>query len=96
MLAVTASDGSVRVWETASPGLPAAVLPVGDGPVLRLEFTGSGDRLSIGTSHLTARSREMNPDRAAAVLCDRAGGGPTEAEWRRHVPSAPYRDVCGP
>ncbi len=96
LLAVTASDGSVRVWETASPGLPAAVLPVGDGPVLRLEFTGSGDRLSIGTSHLTARSREMNPDRAAAVLCDRAGGGPTEAEWRRHVPSAPYRDVCGP
>ncbi|MBG0851189.1 WD40 repeat domain-containing protein [Streptomyces spinoverrucosus] len=96
LLAVSGSDGSVRVWETAAPGLPAAVLPVGDGPVLRLEFSGSGGRLSIATPHLAARPREMRPDRAADALCARAGGGLTEAEWRRYVPSVPYRDVCGP
>ncbi|MEU9332500.1 hypothetical protein AB0D49_04940 [Streptomyces sp. NPDC048290] len=93
LLAVSAADGSVLVWETAAPGLAPAVLPVGDGPVRTLRFDAAG-RLRIGTPHLTGRTRELAPERAAARLCARAGGGPDETEWTENLPTVPYRDVC--
>ncbi|WP_327350581.1 nSTAND1 domain-containing NTPase [Streptomyces sp. NBC_01304] len=96
LLAAGAPDGSVQVWETASPTQPAATLPVGDGPALGIEFTGSQGELRIATPHLDMRARAAAPDRAAVELCRRAAGGLAEAEWRRYFPSADYRDTCGP
>jgi hypothetical protein len=88
------ADGSVRVWETASPRLPGAIVPAGDGPVLAIGFTSGGGELRIATSHLAVRSARLTPDRAAAEVCARAGGGATRAEWRRHLPDVPYRLTC--
>ncbi|MGV9453486.1 nSTAND1 domain-containing NTPase [Streptomyces sp. NPDC003635] len=92
LLAASALDGSVRVWETATPSLPAATVPVGDGPVLNLAF-GSGV-LRVLTAHLPVRTSPLAPERAAAQVCERAEGGATEAEWRRFLPSVPYRKTC--
>ncbi|MFJ8790359.1 hypothetical protein [Streptomyces sp. NPDC102462] len=94
LLSAGSGDGSVEVWETASPALPPAVLPVGDGPVLAVGFTADGGTLHVATPHLPDRARPSAPLRAAGTVCARAGGGLTRAEWRRHLPSVPYRDTC--
>ncbi|MDG4862183.1 hypothetical protein P8605_28980, partial [Streptomyces sp. T-3] len=96
LLAGGAPDGSVQVWETASPTQPAATLPVGDEPVLSIEFTERKGELSVATPHLDARARLSAPGRAAAEVCRRAQGGLTETQWRRYFPSAEYRGTCGP
>ncbi|MFF4347124.1 hypothetical protein [Streptomyces sp. NPDC001530] len=75
LLAASRADGSVRVWETASPRLPGATLPAGDGPVLAVGFTQGGRELHVATAHMPFRSPELAPDRAAAEVCARAGGG---------------------
>ncbi|GCB44468.1 WD-repeat protein [Streptomyces sp. NL15-2K] len=95
LLAGSAPDGFVEVWETASPALPTATLPAGDGPVLELGFTEDGGELRIATAHLAERVRPLAAGRAAEEVCARARRGLTEAEWRRHFPSAEYRGTCG-
>jgi WD40 repeat protein len=95
---VTASDadGSVAVWETATPALPPASLPAGDAPVLALGLTGDGGELHIATPHLADRVLPLAPERAALAVCARASTGLTATEWRRWFPSADYRRTCGP
>ncbi|MER5216962.1 hypothetical protein ABT063_42165 [Streptomyces sp. NPDC002838] len=95
LLASGAPGGNVEVWETASPALPAATLPAGDGPVLGLGFTGDSSELRIATPHLAERARLLAASRAAEEVCARARRGLTEAEWRRYFPSAEYRGTCG-
>ncbi|WP_328874912.1 hypothetical protein OHT76_35285 [Streptomyces sp. NBC_00287] len=92
LLAAGAPDGSVQVWETATPALKAATLPAGDGPAVGLGFA-SGE-LRIASTHLPSRSLPLAPERAAAEVCARAAGGASEAEWRRYLPSVPYRVTC--
>jgi WD40 repeat protein len=94
LLAASRADGSVRVWETASPRLPAASVSAGDGPVLALGFTSGGWELRIATAHLAFRSAQLAPDRAATTVCARARGGASKAEWRRYLPDVPYRPTC--
>jgi WD40 repeat protein len=94
LLAASRADGSVRVWQTASPRLPGATVPAGDGPDLAIGFTSDGGELRITTSHLAVRSARLAPDRAATEVCAWAGGGATRAEWRRHLPDVPYRLTC--
>ncbi|MGW4977035.1 nSTAND1 domain-containing NTPase [Streptomyces mirabilis] len=94
LLAASRADGSVGVWETASPRLAGATLPTGDGPVLAIGFTPGAGELHIATAHLPLRSAQLTPDRAAADVCARAGGGATRAEWRRYLPDVPYRRTC--
>lgn len=92
LLAAGAPDGSVQVWETATPALEAATLPVGDGPAVDLAFVSGA--LRIASAHLPERGRPLAPERAAAEVCARAEGGASEAEWRRYLPSVPYRESC--
>jgi hypothetical protein len=94
LLAVGAPDGSVQVWETAQPHLGPATLPAGDGPVLAVGFGPDGTELHLATPHLPDRRGALAPDRAAAEVCSRANGGATKAEWRRYLPSVPYRGTC--
>ncbi|MFI6438687.1 hypothetical protein [Streptomyces sp. NPDC050759] len=95
LVAASAPDGVVNVWETATPALPAASLPAGDSPVLALGFTPDGGELHIATPHLADRALPSAPERAARSVCARVSTGLTEAEWRRYFPSADYRRTCG-
>ncbi|MET8449002.1 hypothetical protein [Streptomyces sp. NPDC005209] len=96
LFAASADDGTVRVWETAHPRLPAATVPAGDGPVLALGFTFDGGELRLATPHLRDRAAVLDPRRAVVAVCARAGGGATRADWHRYLPSVPYRDTCVP
>ncbi|MEU6143732.1 hypothetical protein ABZ848_25710 [Streptomyces sp. NPDC047081] len=95
LLAASDGDGSVQVWETARTRLPAATVPAGDGPVLAVGFGADAGELHIATPHLADRTSPLQPGRAVAEVCERAEGGATTAEWRRYLPSVPYRDTCG-
>ncbi|MGW2517458.1 hypothetical protein ACWC09_10630 [Streptomyces sp. NPDC001617] len=95
MLAASAADGSVQVWETARPRLPEATVPVGDGPVLAVGFGADTGELHIATPHLPDRSSPLTPDTAAREVCARAEGGATATQWRQYLPAVPYRDTCG-
>ncbi|MDN3021982.1 hypothetical protein [Streptomyces sp. S.PB5] len=96
LLAGSAPDGSVQVWETDEPTLPPATLRAGDGPVRSLRFTPDGRQLHIRTPHLADRTAVLAPEQAADRVCAWAGGDLTETEWRRHFPSAECRTGCGP
>ncbi|WP_330281759.1 WD40 repeat domain-containing protein [Streptomyces sp. NBC_00588] len=96
LFAASAGDGSVQVWETARTRLPAATVPVGDGPVPALGFGPHARELHIATPHLPDRVAQLRPSRAAAEVCARAGGGATEAEWHQYLQAVPYRDTCRP
>ncbi|MFG3295824.1 hypothetical protein ACGF3G_44450 [Streptomyces sp. NPDC048179] len=95
LFAASTADGFVQVWETDRTRLSPATVPAGDGPVLALGFTSGARELRIATPHLAYRGVPLRPEEGAAELCDRAGGGPTRAEWRRYLPSVPYRYTCG-
>ncbi|MFJ3304044.1 WD40 repeat domain-containing protein [Streptomyces sp. NPDC086549] len=95
LLAASAVDGSVQVWETARPWLTAATVRAGDGPVRAFGFTADKGELHMATPHLPDRVSPLAPARAAAEVCARANGGATEAQWHRYLPSVPYRTTCG-
>ncbi|MFE0170985.1 hypothetical protein ACFWZ2_01605 [Streptomyces sp. NPDC059002] len=92
LLAVSAADGSVRVWETGTPRLSGAVYPATGGPVIALGF--AGDELRVATAHRTPRAVPVAAGRAAAAVCERAGGGLTRQEWRTYLPNSRYMDTC--
>ncbi|MFJ4790253.1 hypothetical protein [Streptomyces sp. NPDC088794] len=95
LLVAGAPDGSVKVWETATPTLPAATVPAGDGPILATGLTPGGSQVRVATPHLADRARPLAPERAAATVCERAEGGLSRTEWDRYFPSAGYKDTCG-
>ncbi|MEU7882390.1 WD40 repeat domain-containing serine/threonine-protein kinase [Microbispora bryophytorum] len=94
LIATGGTSGEVRLWDAAarSPlGLPYAVHA---GPVLALAFGADGRYLYSAGKDGTLRRYTMDPQRAAAEVCARAGGGLGDDDWRRLVPEAPYRKVC--
>ncbi|MFH8294220.1 hypothetical protein [Streptomyces sp. NPDC018059] len=91
-LAASTPGGSVRVWETRTPGLPGAEYPGTDSPVLAIGFT--GDELLIATAHRAVRRVPLSGERAAGIACQRAGGGLTREQWRTYLPNSPYRRSC--
>ncbi|MEU1131868.1 hypothetical protein ABZ383_18720 [Streptomyces sp. NPDC005900] len=91
-LAAGTPDGTVRVWETATPSLPGAVYPVADGPVLALGFTGSEVR--VATPYTASRRLRLDVGRAAGDVCERTRGGLGRAQWRTYLPNTRYRKPC--
>ncbi|MFI6299016.1 hypothetical protein ACIBEJ_46025 [Nonomuraea sp. NPDC050790] len=102
-LAGTDSD-RVRVWQVAGGTLTVdrqVPLAGGDRPVQAVfdpssagikVLAGRGTVLSIAAD---GTRRATPADRSAEAIC--AGwGGLTRAEWARHLPELPYRDLCHP
>ncbi|MFE7927356.1 hypothetical protein ACFU6S_01230 [Streptomyces sp. NPDC057456] len=105
-LAVGGHNGTLRLWDTAGQRLLGGDLPTPGAEIDTLAFTLPHSRLRssggtpIGTTlyaggpDVLLQNHPVAGDDVARILCERAGGGLTEAQWRTYVPDAPYRKVC--
>ncbi|MFD5895818.1 hypothetical protein [Streptomyces sp. NPDC060366] len=93
-IAVGGADGTLRIWEAATPTSAGAPLPTVDGPVLALAFADGGTGLRVTTPRATTRTFTLSPGRVADAVCERAGGGLSRSAWRTHVPSLDHRETC--
>lgn len=81
--------GAVQPWDVASQRLLGTELPTSDDAVGR-----DGAAVYVAGAHIPLQSYPIVPDRAVALVGERAGGGLTKAWWRIYVPDAPYRSIC--
>ncbi|WP_346175041.1 DNA-binding protein [Streptomyces cuspidosporus] len=94
ILAVAGDKGTVRLWDTASSRpLGSALITAGDA-VRALSFGKDGRTLLVAGEHVPLQRYAVDPDRATAAVCARAGGGLSRAEWKTYIPEVPYREVC--
>ncbi len=105
-LAVGGRHGTLRLWDTAGQRLLGSDLPTVGNEIDTLAFTLPHSRLRssggtpigatlyAGGPDVLLQRHPVGPDDVVRILCDRAGGGLTEAQWRTYVPDAPYRQVC--
>ncbi|MCD9878431.1 nSTAND1 domain-containing NTPase [Streptomyces guryensis] len=93
-LAVGGQYGTLRLWDTAGQQLLGTDLPTARDEIDTLAFTRDGSTLYAGGPDVLLQGYPVAPDDIARVLCSRAGGGLTGAQWRTYVPDVSYRQVC--
>ncbi|WP_405652003.1 hypothetical protein [Streptomyces sp. NBC_00019] len=93
-LAVGGRNGTLRLWDTAGQRLLGSDLPTPGDEIDTLAFTRDGATLYAGGPDVLLQRHPVGADDVARILCDRVGGGLTEAQWRTYVPDLPYRQVC--
>jgi WD40 repeat protein/transcriptional regulator with XRE-family HTH domain len=93
-LAVGGTAGTLRLWDTEGQQLLGADLPTPGDEIRSLAFSEDGGTVYAGGTHVPLQRLPVAPDQAVRTICARTGGGLTEAQWRTHVPDAPYENVC--
>ncbi|WP_019891063.1 hypothetical protein [Streptomyces purpureus] len=93
LLAAGDDLGGLRLWEATGSGGPPLGSPLSTGgdPILSLAFSADGTRLHAAGAHVPLLSYAVTPRDVATEVSRRAGGPLTEAEWKAHVRSLPYR-----
>ncbi|MFI1176628.1 nSTAND1 domain-containing NTPase [Streptomyces melanogenes] len=93
-LAAAGTDGTLRMWDLASHQPLGPALPAPGGAALSLAFSPDDRTLRTATEHVPLYKFTIAPDREAADICKRAGGGLPQADWDTYLPEVPYRRVC--
>ncbi|MEV0742049.1 hypothetical protein AB0I51_40315 [Streptomyces sp. NPDC050549] len=93
-LAVGGQYGTLRLWDTAGQQQLGTDLPTAGDEIDTLAFTDDGATLYAGGLDVLLQGYPVAPDDIVRVLCARAGGGLTGAQWRTYVPDVSYRQVC--
>ncbi|MGI5484546.1 hypothetical protein [Streptomyces lavendofoliae] len=94
VLAAAGSYGTLRLWDAGSRLPLGTALPGAGDAVLSLAFAGDGGTLYAAGEHVPVQIFDVDPARAVAEVCRRAGGPLTPAQWRTHFPGIAYRRVC--
>ncbi|MGW0807847.1 WD40 repeat domain-containing serine/threonine protein kinase [Nonomuraea sp. NPDC002799] len=84
----------VRIRDMPTETVADLAFPGPVDAVLTLAFSPDGGTLYSLTSTGAVFSDVTDPERAVALLCARAGGELTGADWDRYLPELPYREVC--
>ncbi|MEV0743476.1 hypothetical protein AB0I51_47950 [Streptomyces sp. NPDC050549] len=82
------------LWDTAGQQQLGTDLPTAGDDIDTLAFTDDGATLYAGGPDVLLQGYPVAPDDIVRVLCARAGGGLTGAQWRTYVPDVSYRQVC--
>ncbi|MET9398822.1 hypothetical protein [Kitasatospora sp. NPDC002965] len=93
-LAAAGADGTLRTWDLASRQPLGPAIPMPGGAALSLAFSPDDHTLRAATEHAPGHEVVVAPDREAADICERAGGGLPQADWKTYLPEVPYRNVC--
>ncbi|MFF0012687.1 hypothetical protein [Streptomyces sp. NPDC005374] len=95
-LAVAGTAGGLQLWDVATQQPLGSPLTTPGEEIDTLAFGGDGSTLYAGGAHVPLQRYAVDPERALARVCARAGGtGLTRAQWRTYVPEVPYKRVCG-
>ncbi|XVQ89876.1 WD40 repeat domain-containing serine/threonine protein kinase [Microbispora siamensis] len=92
--AAVLGDGTVQLWDAATPGKLGVPIPGRGRDLATTAFTADGTAVQVLDDTGRAWDVPVDPDRVAAAVCARAGRTLTGAEWRAQFPGVPYRDVC--
>ncbi|MEJ2578983.1 MAG: hypothetical protein P8Z68_07780, partial [Kineosporiaceae bacterium] len=95
-LSAACGDGTLRLWDTTRPARPTAVAVLtaaGDTTLTSTAFAPSGDQIAGAGAATTVRLWTLDPTRAAARICTKAGDPVAPAEWQRATPQATGGDV---
>ncbi|TVL88631.1 helix-turn-helix domain-containing protein [Streptomyces sp. SAJ15] len=93
-LAVAGTKGTVRLWDAASGRPLGTTLSTAADPVLAIAFSPDDRTLLVAGARTPLRAYPVDPARATAAVCERAGGGLSRADWSTYIPEVPYRDIC--
>ncbi|MFM9557453.1 nSTAND1 domain-containing NTPase [Streptomyces caniscabiei] len=94
-LAVGGDAGTIQLWDTTTQQPLGGPLPTPGEPIDSLAFSPDNTTLYAGGGHVPLHRHPVDPTRAIAHVCARAGNEDlTRSEWDTYVPDAPYRRVC--
>jgi WD40 repeat protein len=93
-LAVGTIDGRVRLWDVTTRLPIGAPLASSGGDVRSLAFSEDDRTLHLTGEHIPLERYDIAPDRVAADVCHRTGGGLSRSAWKRYVDNVPYRPSC--
>lgn len=93
-LAVGGRYGTLRLWDTAGQQQLGTDLPTAGAEIDSLAFDREDSVLYASGPDVLFQRHPVAPADVARELCERFGGGLTEAQWRTYVSDAPYRRVC--
>ncbi|MCT9934409.1 protein kinase [Planotetraspora sp. A-T 1434] len=94
LVATGGTSGEVRLWDAATHVPLGRPYTAHTGVVLALSFGGDGRYLYSAGEDGTLQRYTVDPGRATAEVCARAGAPLSMNDWRRLIPEAPYRKVC--
>lgn len=94
-LAVGGDAGSLQLWDVATRQPLGGPLTTPGEQLDSLAFGADGRTLYAGGAHVPLQRYAVDPARAVAKVCARAGGsGLSRGQWRTYVGDVPYRKVC--
>ncbi|KDN75582.1 hypothetical protein DF19_08700 [Streptomyces olindensis] len=95
-LAVAGNAGGLQLWDVATQQRLGGELTTPGEEIDSVAFSADGTTLYAGSAHVPLQRYTVDPGRAVALVCARAGGvGLTPEQWHTYVPDAPYRRICG-
>ncbi|MFI8531379.1 WD40 repeat domain-containing protein [Streptomyces aquilus] len=95
-LAVGGEAGSLQLWDIATQRPLGGLLSTPGDPIDTVAFGPDSGTVYAGSAHVPLQRYVIDPARAVATVCARAGARElTRAQWRTYLRDVPYREVCG-
>ncbi|MGY1498440.1 nSTAND1 domain-containing NTPase [Streptomyces sp. QTS52] len=95
-LAVGGEAGSLQLWDLATQQPLGGPLTTRGEAIDSVAFAADSGTVYAGSVHVPLQRYTIEPSKAVASVCARAGGAElTRAQWRTYVRDVPYRRVCG-
>ncbi|WNM35772.1 hypothetical protein RKE30_38150 [Streptomyces sp. Li-HN-5-11] len=95
-VAVAGNAGGLQLWDVATQQRLGGELTTPGEEIDSVAFSPDGTTLYVGSAHVPLQKYAVDPARALAQVCARAGDtGLTREQWRTYLPDTPYRRICG-
>ncbi|MFF5496035.1 hypothetical protein [Streptomyces aquilus] len=95
-LAVGGEAGSLQLWDIATRQPLGGLLSTPGDTIDTVAFAPDSGTVYAGGAHVPLQRYVIDPARAVASVCARAGARElTRAQWRTYARDVPYREVCG-